>query len=91
MTTGPEHYEEAESLLGEVARHTNDDGVIYEVPAGDMAMLAMAQVHATLALAAAIGVGMPIFVSGEAAMPIADSDAWVEVASQATGNKADRR
>lgn len=42
---------------------------------------AAAQVHATLALAAAVGVGMPVYIDGEQAMPPRDSAAWGDVAA----------
>ena len=50
--TGPEHYREAENMLGYVYCGANNDGAPladHEVPA----LLARAQIHATLALAAA--------------------------------------
>lgn len=93
MATGPEHYRQAEQFLA--ASTLGYQNWAAEQDAADLAsaqwQLAQAQVHATLALAATIGVGMPLFVGGEAAMPIADSDAWVEAASEATGNKGDAR
>lgn len=49
--TGPEHYREAERLLAD-ARHEGADGVAYVRPEN----IAAAQVHATLALAAATAV-----------------------------------
>ena len=55
--TGPEHYREAERLLGDASRA---DGIIV-MP--NPQALAAAQVHATLALAAATAVN--------------DFDAWV--------------
>lgn len=49
--TGPEHYREAERLL-------NPKGVLYTaVPEEIPAVIAQAQVHATLALAAATALG----------------------------------
>jgi hypothetical protein len=66
-TTGPEHYAEAERLLARADRHTR--GVTYDqewtlTPTA-------AQVHATLALAAATAVGT--------AGP--DGHAWADVAA----------
>ncbi|MFF6904558.1 hypothetical protein ACFY9Q_01280 [Streptomyces sp. NPDC012389] len=49
--TGPQHYREAERLLAE-ARHEGADGVAYV----RLENIAAAQVHATLALAAATAV-----------------------------------
>jgi hypothetical protein len=64
--TGPEHYLEAESLL-DFVQHSGPD------PAGEL--IAAAQVHATLALAAAFASAR----LGE--MFIADSDAWQDLAT----------
>lgn len=63
--SGPEHYREAERLAGSVSA---DD-------------LAAAQVHATLALAAATALIQP----GQ--YRAADLDAWREVAGNSTGGK----
>jgi len=79
MATGAEHYRQAERLLARAAM--DDDGTIYEADAAYM--LAAAQVHATLALAAAIGVGMPVVMGGEECMPQQDSSAWIKAASNA--------
>lgn len=49
MPTGPEHYREAERLAEGLK---TDDGAVY-VDEGNEQVLAVAQVHATLALAAA--------------------------------------
>jgi hypothetical protein len=46
--TGPEHFKEAEDLVGDVQVHGGD-----YTPEGRAGAIAMAQVHATLALAAA--------------------------------------
>lgn len=62
--TGPEHYRLAEKCLYSV----DDDSDTA------MALLATAQVHATLALAAATA------VSSTGDMPIPDSDAWIAAA-----------
>lgn len=48
--TGPEHYREAERLLGMAHRYTYGDGAD---PVTGAALAAEAQAHATLALAAA--------------------------------------
>ncbi len=65
--TGPEHYAEAERLLALADRHTR--GVTYDQEW--MLTLTAAQVHATLALAAATSVGT--------AGP--DGHAWADVAA----------
>ena len=49
MATGPEHYRKAEELLADI---TYDDG---SIDSSGEAYAAAAQVHATLALAAALG------------------------------------
>jgi hypothetical protein len=66
--TGPEHYKEAERLLSEATARDphyvppgGDPGVPLGPPQRDQ-MIALAQVHATLALAAATAIG--------------DSDQW---------------
>lgn len=66
---GPEHYREAESLLG-ASEKLVDDGH------GGLAAYAVdrAHVHANLALAAAVALG------GSAKMASADYDAWDDAA-----------
>jgi len=64
MTTGPEHYRMAEELLSEIER---DDGSV-DFGDGGEAYVAAAQVHATLALAAAHLFPTPGQVA--AAMPV---------------------
>jgi hypothetical protein len=70
--TGPEHYRKAEQWLGDAAEAVSPDA--------DMGYLAwkvsVAQVHATLALAAATGLGMD-------QQPHVDTDAWCEAAGTA--------
>jgi hypothetical protein len=48
MATGPEHFKLAEELIGYVKKDGGD-----MTPEGRADMIALAQVHATLALAAA--------------------------------------
>jgi hypothetical protein len=69
MATGPEHYKEAEAIMLAVVGEV--------IPAPQMMYLvATAQVHATLALAAAAG------IAGQADGPhYKDSEAWETVAS----------
>ena len=69
--TGPDHYAEAERLLALAGRHSK--GATYDQEW--MPTLAAAQIHATLALAAATAVG--------AAGP--DSRAWADVAATKPG------
>lgn len=87
MATGPEHYQFAEMLLAEAARAHEDvigdaaegkeepDPVALAAMSGVIqAQVSMAQVHATLALAAATA--LPL--SGQ--MTVADCDAWEQAA-----------
>lgn len=67
--TGPEHYRIAESLINDLWDNGSPDG-----RAHDMKVLAEAQVHATLALAAAT----ILPVAGD--LPVADHDAWWAIA-----------
>lgn len=67
--TGPEHYCEAEKLL-RLANQGHNQG-----NANEDRMVAQAQVHATLALAAATALND----SGE--MPLEDLHAWKDAAS----------
>lgn len=80
--TGPEHYRKAEILLaGSVQRVTpwGDTGWVAPTPE----QVARAQVHATLALAAATArAATQIWHSGGsmAAMPSEDAEAWQDAA-----------
>lgn len=69
--TGPEHYREAEQLLA-------DSRKIERGSATDVSMLAEAQVHATLALAAATALNCP---HPEGGLTIPDYDQWMAAAS----------
>jgi len=75
MATGPEHYKRAEELLAEV---TMDDGSV-DFGEGGEAYVAAAQVHATLALAAAIALRHeePWFANASARD---DGSGWAQVA-----------
>ncbi|MEU4168910.1 hypothetical protein AB0F46_18785 [Streptomyces sp. NPDC026665] len=84
MPTGPEHYVEAERLTDQADTWMNADTgwkaglTIAERLAYRMADLATAQVHATLAGAAAAAINDHSHAEG--GMPIEDFDAWVKVA-----------
>ncbi len=70
--TGPEHYTRAEQLVRTV-RDGHQEGTDVA------AILAAAQVHATLALAAATAVSAPVD-RAEEGMPPADATAWYQAA-----------
>ena len=75
--TGPEHYREAEAALG----------TLYALEAGspaEAARLAEAQVHATLALAAATALSR---YTPEDKFPEADKRAWYVAASEGPADK----
>lgn len=75
MTAGPDHYLLAEDLLAQSHTIGADDLSPAELLA---ATLAKAQVHATLALAAAVGLN-----DAQEGMPVTDSLAWAHVAGVA--------
>jgi hypothetical protein len=68
MASGPEHYREAERIVDLIS--IDDHYRNYH--------LQQAQVHATLALAAATA------LSGNADLPSMDEDAWIQAASAYT-------
>jgi hypothetical protein len=68
--TGPEHYQAAEALLDDPQEHGKAAGW----PISDV--LARAQVHATLALAATLG------LTADLARP--DQEAWQQTAASAS-------
>lgn len=70
--TGPEHYREAEKLV----RRAED----YDTE-GAARAYAAAQVHATLALAAATALNDNVNEQGEGGLPLHDMHAWRAVAS----------
>lgn len=76
---GAEHYQEAERLLGLPGQQTETGGP--DNPA-QLAVMAEAQVHATLALAAATALR-----SGEGALPSADCKAWHHAAADRSDRK----
>lgn len=82
--TGPEHWKEAELIvLGERC----DYGCPHAGCAHEMAYLARAQVHATLAAAAATALGR----EGDGALMPDDRAAWIRVASEVPGESRRRR
>lgn len=72
MPTGPDHYREAERLVERAHHFTYGDGAD---PVVGAALAAEAQVHATLALAAAAALN-----SGQHGMNFVDSTAWQNTA-----------
>jgi hypothetical protein len=74
--TGPEHYKEAERLLT-VPRTEVHDGIEYRVTHLEQTNIAEAQVHATLALAAAT------LDAAYGNMSVAADEAWSEVITHA--------
>jgi hypothetical protein len=72
VSTGPEHYREAERLVGVGFA---EDGT------RDVYALYAAQVHATLALAAATALGL----SARDGMRAGDADAWEDACSVVAG------
>ncbi|WP_262059703.1 hypothetical protein [Streptomyces sp. STR69] len=75
MATGPEHYLEAEHLVERAHHYTYGDGAD---PVTGAALAAEAQVHATLALAAATALND--HSHSEGGMPLEDYDAWTKTA-----------
>lgn len=76
--TGPEHYRAAERLAREAATE--------DAPEWVTARAALAQVHATLALAAATAMGLPAGSNENwTAMPDADARAWYKAAGEQQG------
>ncbi|WP_432164915.1 hypothetical protein [Streptomyces sp. bgisy031] len=75
--TGPEHYREAEFLLAESRNELrpNDEGHCE----ADRT-IAEAQVHATLAHAAATAMGAPVDGEGDSGLPPRDCSEWYRVA-----------
>src|SRR5262249_47948300 len=71
---GPQHYAEAERILA-----IFEAGEAGDTMATREEVLTAAQVHATLALAAAVALGT--LRAGDHGMPAVDSNAWIEAAS----------
>ncbi|MGW0993505.1 hypothetical protein ACWD5V_09380 [Streptomyces sp. NPDC002523] len=76
MATGPEHYREAERLVRDAHRFTYGDTAD---PVTGAALATEAQVHATLALAAATAMQAPVDGS-ECGMGSREFDAWYKAA-----------
>ncbi|EYT83961.1 hypothetical protein CF54_04175 [Streptomyces sp. Tu 6176] len=74
--TGPEHYREAERLLGMAHHFTYGDGAD---PVSGAALAAEAQAHATLALAAATAMSAPVD-GAETGMSAPEWTAWYHAA-----------
>lgn len=84
--TGPEHYREAERLLnGLKTKH----GLI-SVDDGNEQVIAVAQAHATLALAAATAMGAPVDGEADSGLPPADATAWNNAAGANPSNGGDQ-
>jgi hypothetical protein len=75
--TGPEHYQEAERIMREMTFTRHGKVTYLEIPEA----MAMAQTHATLALAAAMAVGMADV----------EERAWADVAATKPGRKQPER
>ena len=74
--TGPDHYREAERLIGEAHENQFNQG------SGDPVtpeLLSEAQVHATLAAAAATALGRE---GGDGTQPSKDRAAWFDAAAE---------
>ena len=83
--TGPEHFTEAGKLLAAASKRIiGSDHEWLHPPARRAELRAEAQVHATLALAAATALAGYIPESG---MPEADKRAWYTTASEGPGEK----
>jgi hypothetical protein len=80
MATGPEHYREAEAKLGLAAKISRPDSGHSDEDATRLVGLALqrAQVHATLALAAATALNLP---HPEGGFTVPDWEAWTDTAS----------
>ena len=77
--TGPEHYCKAEHLLDATTKRlTGNDAEWLQTPGRRAELRAEAQVHATLALAAATALNDHGGVDG--GMPVADWNAWRDAA-----------
>ncbi|MEY9937326.1 hypothetical protein [Streptacidiphilus sp. MAP5-3] len=82
MATGPEHYRTAETLAERARHFTYGDGAD---PVVGAALAAEAQVHATLALAAATAMSATIDQDPDTGLPPADANAWYDACGVKTG------
>jgi hypothetical protein len=73
---GPQHYREAERLIKGLK---TDSGAVY-VEEGNEQVIALAQVHATLALATATAMGAPVDQEADSGLPPQDAKAWNDAA-----------
>jgi hypothetical protein len=71
--TGPDHYRQAQNLLRRAGYDTAERAHVAEPTEGRLAWLAAAQVHATLALAAATALN-----DSQAGMRLVDHNAWYD-------------
>lgn len=78
MPTGPDHYREAERLLGMAHHYTYGDGAD---PVTGAAIATEAQAHATLALAAATALAAPTAGEDNAGFVLDEWDAWEHAAA----------
>lgn len=76
--TGPEHYREAERLANQAHHYTYGDGAD---PVTGAALAAEAQVHATLALAAATALAAPTQGDDNAGLTPPEWAAWERAAA----------
>ena len=82
--TGPEHYREAEWLLRILAKPADHGGTVIDARMNPN-VVAAAQAHATLALAAAVGLSEAVKVG---AVPPAAYAGWADVAAPDTAPPA---
>lgn len=84
MTSGPEHFKRADRILAEVAKNRESSGT--QIPHLDMMeMIGVAQVHATLALAAATALAP--YDRAESDGVEDDWHAWLDVADTPTPSR----
>lgn len=79
VMTGPEHYKRAESFLNQL-RHAHASTMSRVTPERATAAMAEAQVHATLALAAATALNGHGTEEDGGSMPLEDLNEWREAA-----------
>lgn len=90
---GPQHFREAERLLSNASFEgthgypVRRDGSLFG-PNEHEALIARAQIHATLALAAAVALAAPVDQEPDSGMPPADATAWHDAAGVKTRKRA---